>query len=76
MPTTPILVSSKYGLRKKVGIYIGEDYPNEITLNYPVLRSILSKPKKVHTNFTDFHRLIEQKKIRVIREICEKQKLQ
>ena len=45
MPTTPILASSKYGLRKKLE-YIGEDYPNEITLNYPESRTILSKPKK------------------------------
>lgn len=30
--------------------YNGKDYPKEITLNYPELRSILSKPKKFTQN--------------------------
>ena len=36
--------------------YIVRDYPKEITLNYPESRTILSKPKKVHTDSTDIHR--------------------
>ena len=57
MPTTPILASSKYESAKKMEYtYNGKDYPKEITLNYPELRSILCKPKKVHTDSTDIHR--------------------
>ena len=36
--------------------YKGKDYPKEITLNSPESRTILSKPKKVHTDSTDIHR--------------------
>lgn len=36
--------------------YKGKDYTKEITLNSPELTTILSKPKKGHTDITDFHR--------------------
>ena len=57
MPTTPILASSKCESAKKMEyLYNGKDYPKEITLNSPELTTILSKPKKGHTDLTDSHR--------------------
>ena len=57
MPITPILASSKCESVKKIEhTYKGKDYPKEITLNSPELTTILSKPKKGHTDLTDSHR--------------------
>lgn len=62
MPTTPILASSIYETAKKIEYtYKGKDYLKGIAFNYLELRTILSKPKRVHTDSTYLTDLIKKK---------------